>query len=75
MDPKPAAVSSNYSYDYEESEDPILKGSKVYHPTYGPGIVEGFDQHLGQNKAIVRFRDFGFRKIRPSQLQSRSEQE
>jgi DNA helicase-2/ATP-dependent DNA helicase PcrA len=73
FNPQPAA--SAYSYDYEDSGDPILKGSKVYHPTYGHGVVEGFDQQLGQNKAIVRFREFGFRKIRPSQLQSMGEQD
>jgi DNA helicase-2/ATP-dependent DNA helicase PcrA len=73
FNPQPAA--SAYSYDYEDAGEPILKGSKVYHPTYGHGVVEGFDQHLGQNKAIVRFREFGFRKIRPSQLQSLGEQD
>jgi DNA helicase-2/ATP-dependent DNA helicase PcrA len=73
FNPQPAA--SAYSYDYEDTGEPILKGSRVYHPTYGHGVVEGFDHHLGQNKAIVRFREFGFRKIRPSQLQSLGEQD
>lgn len=57
-------------YDYEEQELSLNTGSKIHHPTYGPGVIEGFDNHLGQNKALVRFRDFGLRKIRPSQLQA-----
>ncbi|MDQ3230733.1 MAG: UvrD-helicase domain-containing protein, partial [Pseudobdellovibrionaceae bacterium] len=31
----PQPVASAYSYDYEDSGDPILKGSRVFHPTYG----------------------------------------
>jgi DNA helicase-2/ATP-dependent DNA helicase PcrA len=60
-----------YVYPDEEDEAEFHEGSQVFHPTYGPGIVEGFDDHFGHRKAIVKFRDFGYRKIRPSQLQCR----
>lgn len=61
---------ARYVYDDEwEDGENFAEGSKVFHPTYGPGVIEGFDDQLGQRKAIVRFRDFGYRKIRPSQLQ------
>ena len=71
---EPQAPSSLHArYVYEDDEEATLEaGAKVYHPTYGPGIIEGFDDHFGQRKAIVRFRDFGYRKIRPSQLHAGS---
>ncbi len=72
---EPSSVASSApsgpSYHYDDDEDDVDfdEGSRVYHPTYGPGTVEGFEDNFGQRKAIVKFRDFGYRKIRPSQLQ------
>jgi hypothetical protein len=60
--PDEAPVQLDYIYD-EVSEGDIEEGSNVFHPTYGRGTVQGFD--------VVNFRDFGYRKIRPSQLQVR----
>jgi DNA helicase-2/ATP-dependent DNA helicase PcrA len=72
FDPAPvksfSASASLYHYDEEEDFD-FDEGSRVFHPTYGPGTIEGFEDNFGQRKAIVKFRDFGYRKIRPSQLQ------
>ncbi|RYZ53051.1 MAG: hypothetical protein EOP07_18525, partial [Proteobacteria bacterium] len=68
--PDEAPVQIDYIYD-ETFEGDIEEGSNVFHPTYGRGTVQGFDVHLGARKAVVNFRDFGYRKIRPSQLQIR----
>ena len=69
---QPEKTTMRVSYEYDEGlEGTIEEGSEVFHPTYGKGIVHGFDIHLGSRKAVVSFRDFGYRKIRPSQLQLR----
>ena len=68
--PEEAPIQLSYVYDEVEEGD-IEEGSNVFHPTYGRGTVQGFDIHLGARKAVVNFRDFGYRKIRPSQLQIR----
>ncbi len=68
----PEDAPKQMTYVYDDVEDgEIEEGSRVYHPTYGKGTVQGFDIHLGSRKAVVNFRDFGYRKIRPSQLQLR----
>ncbi len=56
------------SLTYELDVEKIRKGASVFHPTFGKGKVEGFDTRFGQTKVIVRFYDFGLRKIRASQL-------
>ncbi|MBQ47139.1 MAG: hypothetical protein CMP10_06630, partial [Zetaproteobacteria bacterium] len=64
-------TNNEVSYEFDNTEiEPLRKGGSVWHPTYGKGIVEGFDHSFGQNKVVVRFVDFGCRKIRPSQLES-----
>lgn len=69
---EPEKTPLRVSYEYDEGiEGVIEEGSQVFHPTYGKGEVHGFDIHLGSRKAVVNFRDFGYRKIRPSQLQLR----
>ncbi|RZA26313.1 MAG: ATP-dependent DNA helicase PcrA [Proteobacteria bacterium] len=70
LQPEKTPVMVSYEYD-EGLEGTIEEGSQVFHPTYGKGTVHGFDVHLGSRKAVVNFRDFGYRKIRPSQLQLR----
>ena len=47
-------------------------GSKVFHPTYGNGVIVQLEVKFGQSKAIVDFIDFGPRSIRLSQLRSSS---
>lgn len=70
LEPENTLVRVSYEYD-EGIEGTIEEGSQVFHPTYGKGEVHGFDIHLGSKKAVVNFRDFGYRKIKPSQLQLR----
>ena len=53
---------------YEVSTDELQKGSQVSHPTFGRGEVQGFEEKFGQSKVIVKFYEFGMRKIRASQL-------
>jgi DNA helicase-2/ATP-dependent DNA helicase PcrA len=59
-----------YEYDYSDdtSASELVKGARVYHPTYGSGMIEDFENRFGQVKAVVRFSEFGLRKIRTSQL-------
>ncbi|SMF66810.1 ATP-dependent helicase [Pseudobacteriovorax antillogorgiicola] len=59
-------------YSYEPEPEALEKGSSVSHPTYGRGVVEGFETKFGQTKVIVKFYDFGFRKIKASQLNAAS---
>lgn len=56
-----------YQYDDPKGGDFTI-GTVVFHPTFGKGRVEGVEQGAQRKKAIVRFQDFGLRKIRPSQL-------
>lgn len=55
-------------YVYDNDPRQFRQGVNVQHPTYGRGIVEGFDSRFGQTKVVVRFQEFGLRKIRPTQL-------
>jgi DNA helicase-2/ATP-dependent DNA helicase PcrA len=61
-------------YDYEDSsphsETQIKKGSVVNHPTYGVGAVEDVQNNFGKIKLVVRFEDFGLRKIDPRHLEA-----
>ncbi|MFW7382033.1 MAG: ATP-dependent helicase [Oligoflexus sp.] len=56
------------SYVYEADPEQLKNGMGVYHPTFGRGTITGFDTRFGQFKVVVKFHDFGLRKIRPSQL-------
>ena len=67
-EPDEEYMSEDTEYSYEPDPSTIEKGSSVTHPTYGKGVVEGFDSKFGQTKIIVKFYDFGYRKIKPSQL-------
>jgi len=58
------------SYEYAELDESMLTaGSKVRHPTYGMGIIEGLEKQFNNTKAVVRFNDFGLRKVSVSQLE------
>ena len=73
-----ASYASSSSYDsYHEEEyepEPIsyTAGMKVYHPTYGKGVIDSLDNVYGVLKAIVDFNDFGKRKVSASQLEASS---
>lgn len=57
------------SYIYEDEAPPrLVKGAQVFHPTYGKGVIESFENEFGNQKVVVRFYEHGSRKIRPSQL-------
>ncbi|MBF0440402.1 MAG: UvrD-helicase domain-containing protein [Oligoflexales bacterium] len=49
--------------------DDLKEGSIVCHPTYGKGVVKGFDDNFDSKKVVVQFYEFGLRKIRPSWLE------
>lgn len=57
------AGSYSYEYDDDDSEDPPTTGSRVNHPTYGRGVIESLSHEAGISKAVVRFGDFGLRKV------------
>lgn len=67
-EPDSEYMCEDEEYSYEPDPTTIQKGASVQHPTYGKGVVEGFDTKFGQTKIIVKFYDFGYRKIKPSQL-------
>jgi DNA helicase-2/ATP-dependent DNA helicase PcrA len=66
-----AATSYGYADDevrYEYDDEPatvaeVAPGNLVKHPTYGRGQVEQVVDEFGVLKAVVRFDDFGLRKI------------
>lgn len=62
-------TSQNSDEAYDEGFD---TGSFVYHPTYGKGVIEAFESDFGSEKAIVKFSDFGLRKVSVSHLEARS---
>ena len=41
----------------------IEAGQNVHHPTYGAGVVQELHNEFGVIKAVVRFREFGLRKV------------
>ena len=41
----------------------LSNGSRVSHPTYGKGTVEQIVDEFGMLKAVVRFDEFGLRKV------------
>jgi DNA helicase-2/ATP-dependent DNA helicase PcrA len=47
---------------------PFARGSMVFHPTFGKGVIEAVDQSFGAWKAVVSFRTVGQRKIDASFL-------
>lgn len=53
---------------YEPDSSELSIGDQVRHPTYGKGAITGFEHKFGQAKVIINFHDFGYRKIRPTQL-------
>ena len=59
-------IADELSYEIDESD--LQQGSQVSHPTFGRGEVQGFEEKFGQTKVIVKFYEFGLRKIRASQL-------
>lgn len=51
-------------YDYEDvTQTPIEVGQSVNHPTYGSGVIQEIHDEFGVIKAVVRFREFGLRKV------------
>jgi len=58
-----------YEYDQDSSEDATPSiGARVSHPTYGVGVLEGVEDNFGKTKAIVRFFEFGRRKVSAHQI-------
>ncbi len=54
-------------YDYHDDSDDssalLEPGSPVSHPTYGHGTVEEIQMNWGKPKIVVRFKDFGLRRV------------
>ena len=63
------SISDDVYLESEENE--FSPGTSVYHLTFGTGVVTDVDESFGNRRVIVNFNDYGFRKIRPSQLQIR----
>ncbi len=64
-------TSDEVIYEYDQSigdSDVVSIGSRVKHPTYGAGVLEGIEDNFGKSKAIVRFFEFGRRKVSVSQI-------
>jgi DNA helicase-2/ATP-dependent DNA helicase PcrA len=63
----------HYNYDEKEfwndGDELLTPGARVYHPTYGKGIVKDTETHFGKTKLIIDFFDFGERKISSNHLQ------
>ncbi|TWW09129.1 hypothetical protein E3A20_17400, partial [Planctomyces bekefii] len=61
--------SVHYSYEADDGGDDddelqgLEIGSKVRHPTYGVGLVEQVVDEFSVIKAVVRFHEFGLRKV------------
>lgn len=56
-------------YDFGLAETEVGIGQPVRHPSYGRGIIETLEDTLTRKKAVVRFFDFGLRKVAVSQLE------
>lgn len=52
-----------YDDDYRQVASTVTPGMSVKHPTYGKGIVEQVVEEFGVPKAVVRFAEFGLRKV------------
>jgi DNA helicase-2/ATP-dependent DNA helicase PcrA len=64
---------SYYSVDHfgEIGSDTIWnKGKKIKHPTYGLGVIEEIVLEMGQQKLVVRFKDWGLRKVASHHIES-----
>lgn len=56
--------SSTLEYEQAPPEAPEIEvGQSVSHPTYGPGVIQELHNEFGVIKAVVRFREFGLRKV------------
>jgi DNA helicase-2/ATP-dependent DNA helicase PcrA len=66
-----ASYSSQYEYSYDESsaEAPFAAGQTVRHPTFGKGVIEEILQEFGVSKVVVRFAEFGRRKVTAHHLE------
>lgn len=53
----------DYSGDSGDSSGLLEPGSVVSHPTYGVGTVEEIQVNWGKPKVVVRFEDFGLRRV------------
>ncbi len=63
-----SAVNRGMRYDYDDGErsvnlETLAIGQTVRHPTYGLGKIEEITEELGALKAVVRFSEFGVRKV------------
>jgi DNA helicase-2/ATP-dependent DNA helicase PcrA len=63
-----ASDTSAMTYDYDDADGSggarvLSVGQSVRHPTYGKGNVEQILEEFGQTKAVVRFHEFGLRKV------------
>jgi len=55
-----------YEIDQNSQANPSVdwhKGKMIKHPTYGTGIIEEILTETGQYKLLVRFKDWGLRKV------------
>lgn len=72
-DPYRSNGESYYDYDDSTPSDALAslleKGRRVSHPTYGIGTIEDIQGNWGRPKVVVRFNDFGLRKVDPHHLE------
>jgi DNA helicase-2/ATP-dependent DNA helicase PcrA len=66
-------MSYDFDDDREERNSPIEKGSMVFHPTFGKGVVETIEREFGKMKCTVTFDEFGQRKVNLTQLSAVSQ--
>ena len=61
-----------YHHDDMDMLPSFSEGEKVFHPTYGSGVIRSFEESFGTRKAVVDFFEFGPRKIKPHHLKKGS---
>ncbi|MCX6124970.1 MAG: UvrD-helicase domain-containing protein, partial [Proteobacteria bacterium] len=66
-------TSEKQIYEYDDELGPegglYEKGKSVSHPTYGTGTIEEVQANWGKPKVVVRFDDFGLRRVDPRHLE------
>ena len=66
------SYSGEYEYSYDENSSPITiaAGQTVRHPTFGKGVIEEVLVEFGVSKVVVRFAEFGRRKVTAHHLEA-----
>jgi DNA helicase-2/ATP-dependent DNA helicase PcrA len=64
-----AVYEDDIVYDYNDRGQRLVEGATVRHPSYGRGVIETFEYNFGKQKAVVKFGEFGRRKVPLHHLQ------